>query len=52
MALKIIDEKLFIDSHVAIIKNYKGKKAQKPYLDRLRKYCEEKNIKIETLFKN
>ena len=48
---KIINENNFISSHVATIINYKGKKVQKPYLDRLRKYCKLKNIKIESLFK-
>jgi hypothetical protein len=40
-ATKILDEKKFIDSHVAIIRANKKKKVSEPYLNRLKNYFDK-----------
>jgi hypothetical protein len=46
----IIDEQKFIKSHLSLIKNYgQDNKISKPYLDRLKKYCNLKGIELKSL---
>lgn len=50
---KIIDEKKFIDSHVAVIRANKGKQVAKPYFNRLKTYFEKigdtENVLLKSL---
>lgn len=50
---KIIDEKKFIDSHVAVVRSNKGKDVAKPYLNRLKNYFQKigdpENVLLKSL---